>query len=30
MDSCDSQSRSKYSDGRDLNTISGVYSYALF
>lgn len=29
MDSCDSQSRSIYNDGRDLDTISGVYSYAL-
>lgn len=28
MDSCDSQSRSMNNDGRDLNTISGVYSYA--
>ena len=29
MDSCDSPSRSTYNDGRDLNTISGVYNYAL-
>lgn len=29
MDSCDGHSRSTYSDGLDLKTISGVYSYAI-